>query len=295
MSTTFILDNLEPAEVTELPSSVYDVKLASCDETVEDILGPLRNKVTLLFNVAAGCGNIPQHHSLQLLHERYADNPDFNILAVVVDDFVCHGYPEFQNGLQSYIDQNNLTLKPGELARDYAVENFKVSYPFSQLTAGRYDKHTYSPDYVPGQKLQEQHPLWNLLTGAWEADTDENGVPYHLEEIPWSVGRVPHPEGVKGHVPLTGNFDKFLISRDGRKVRRYANGFLLGERDWFGNTFPWIEERYQDNGLRDYRPNQLTSESDAAEGSWPTAIQRKGIDLSIELLSADIDKFLYKP
>jgi len=275
-------------EIT-LPICIYDIKIKSNDGKVDDLLAGRKGKVTLLFNVAAGCGNIPQHSVLEQLNQRYKDNNDFAIIAVTVDDFVCHGYPEFQNGLNAYIQENSLDLTPGQVAKKYAEENFGTTYEFTELTNGRHDKHTYDENYVPGgEKLQEQHELWKYLTGAFSADIGENGVPYHDEEIPWSYAEpIKKPTGAKSFSPLRGNFEKFLISRDGRRIKRYANGFLLGERDQQNNTFPWIEEKYKEDGRRDHAPKQ------SADGEkWPTSQQKMGIELSLSIISEDIDGFL---
>lgn len=272
-----------------LPVSIYDIKISSADMDIEDVLSSRRGKVTLLFNVAAGCGNIPQHSVLEQLNKKYAENDDFAIIAVTVDDFVCHGYPEFQNGLHAYIEENKIDLTPGQVAKKYAEENFGTTYQFTELTNGRFDKHKYDVNYVPGlEKIQEQHELWKYLTGAYGADLNENGVPYHEEDIPWSYADpVKKPENAKSFVPLRGNFEKFLIDRTGKKIKRYANGFLLGERGVTNETFPWIEERYKEDGRRDHEPKV----SDDGE-KWPSAKQKFGIGLSLEIISRDIDYYL---
>ena len=309
------IDELIPASMERdnkwrnrtLPFSIYDINLASADGKINDILKSRKGKVTLLFNVAAGCGNIPQHSVIEELNQKYKNEPDFDIIAVVVDDFVCHGYPEFQDGLVAYIEKNQLDMTPGEVAQNYAKEHFGATYQFSELTNGRFDKHTYSSDYVPGkEKLQEQHSLWWYLTGAYEADLQPNGVPYHHEEIPWSYapelnenGAVTPPKEMKAYDPLRGNFEKFLIDRTGTKVIRYANGFLLGERNVNGETFPWISESWTSDGRRNHNPKiekSPTQDSDDYRpyGSkpWPNVLQRRGIEVSLELISKDIDDFL---
>lgn len=279
----------------KLPLSIYDIKLKSADFQQSDILAEFKGKVTLIFNCDAGCGNIPQHMVIEELNQRYKNESDFNILAVTVDDFTCHGYPEFQSGLNDYIKIKSLNITPGELARNYAVENFNVTYEFSELTNGRYDKHRYDPNFVPGlTKEQDIHDLWYYLTEAFEADIGENGLPIHNEQIPWAdIDYVKPPEGAKSFIPLTGNFDKFLVDRTGTRIKRYPNAFLLGERDKFGHPFPWVSVGEIRPGVPDYRPN--TSEKDGGpenNGPFPTPLQRKGINISLDEISKDIDEFL---
>ena len=288
------------AEIEEktLPISIYDMAVSSADGKSKNILAGKKGKVTLIFNVAAGCGNIPQHSTLEELNQKYKDVEDFNIVAIVVDDFVCHGYPEFQDGIQTYIDRLGLDLTPGMVSQKYAQEHFGSTYEFSELTNGRYDKHRYDDDYMPGAaKEQEQHDLWKYLTGSYDADIREDGLPYQYEDIPWSNADIRNPKekGFKTYTPLRGNFEKFLIDRTGTKVKRFANGFLLGERDQFGITFPWVSEKYKEDGRRDHNPALEPNEdimSTASDTAWPNAFQRAGIDVSIEAISKEIDAYL---
>lgn len=282
-----------------LPVSIYDIKISSANGTNPDIFSESRGKVTLLFNVAAGCGNIPQHSVLEELNQKYKDEKNFNIVAIVVDDFQCHGYEEFQDGIDKYIERNGLKMTPGEVAEDYAKKNFGVTYRFSELTNGRFDKHVYSSDYCPGtKKTQDQHMLWSYLTRAFEAQFDENGLPVSSEEVPWSKHKANPAPGVEiPYMPLTGNFTKFLIDKTGTKAKRYANGFLLGERNVFGETFPWFPEKYQEDGRRSHIP--ITEEDkenqelkDGYYGKWPTPVQRKGIEVSLDIISKDIETYL---
>lgn len=306
-----------------LPVSIYDFELSSADGKEKNVFSEAKGKVNLVFNVAAGCGNIPQHYVLEELRKQYAKETNFSIIAVVVDDFVCHGYPEFQNGLMSYIEKNSLQLTPGEVAEKYAKENFGVGYKFTELTNGRFDKHTYEETFVPGEnKIQEINPFWAAITGSDEADVNENGIPYHYEDIPWTTVKAPPiPAGKKGFKPLTGNFEKFLFDRTGTKFKRFSNGFLLGERDPFGETFPWFPEKYTESGQRDYRPvregengfkfSEVSSveinpealklgsdwtfsgnDPHASESGWPSPLQKHGIKFSLDLICADIDEYL---
>lgn len=285
----------QPNEI-EFPISIYDIQIASADGKNKDILAGQKNKVTLLFNVAAGCGNIPQHGIIEELNQIYKTEEDFSIIAVTVDDFVCHGYPEFQDGLDKYIESNKLDITPGMVAQRYAIEHFGATFQFTELTNGRHDKHTYDPSFAPGSiKLQEQHELWSYLTEAFRADIQENGVPYNQEEVPWSNAKAVDTSGKKIFSPLTGNFTKFLIDRTGTKARRYANGFLLGERTIGGDTFPWFPEKYQEDGRKDHNPktDKHSNLPDELVGPFPSPLQRFGIDVSLKMICRDINEYLY--
>lgn len=292
-----LVDKVLEDEVPEftLPISIYDIELKSADGSSSNILEEQKGKVTLLFNVAAGCGNIPQHSVLEELNQLYKSEPDFSIIAVTVDDFTCHGYPEFSDGIQSYIDKNNLNITVGEFAKDYAEKHFGTTYKFSELTNGRHDKHTYDESFAPGSvKQQEQHTLWSYLTWAYNADIQENGVPYHNETVSWSDAAPPPADGKRLFSPLLGNFTKFLIDRTGTKARRYANGFLLGERTLGGETFPWYGEKRFPDGRLDYRPETTINPNrgKSGNGEFPSPLQRFGIDVSLKMISRDIDRYL---
>lgn len=293
----------EYEKLNRLPVNIYDFALASADDPSRDIFSVLSGKVTLVFNVASGCGNIPQHIVLEELNRRFRDNDDFSILAVVVDDFWCHGYPEFQNGLQSYIDSNNLAITPGQASKMYGESKFGTTYPFTRLTNGRYDKHSYDPTWVPGKNpIQQMHPFWYFLTGAYLADVDERGIPYQNETVGWTdVKRVSAPNDKFGYIPLTGNFEKFLISRNGMEFMRYGNGFLLGQRDRANILFPWLACTTAVDGIDDYRGNvsQVASPSVELQSSlFETSlfafdeITRFGITHSLDLISDDIEFML---
>ena len=152
---------LEKPDIIETKSkSLYDFKIASPDGTNSDILSKYQGKVTLVFNCAAGCGNVPQHSVLKELDELYRNEPDFNLQAIVVDDFTCHGYEEFNDGLEAYGERKNLNLTPGQIAESYVREHYGVEYSFSELVNGRFDKHDYDPQWTPGgQYEQEPHPF----------------------------------------------------------------------------------------------------------------------------------------
>ena len=62
-----------------LPISIYDIELQSAGGAKSNILSSQKGKVTLIFNVAAGCGNIPQHSVIEELNQKYKDENNFLI------------------------------------------------------------------------------------------------------------------------------------------------------------------------------------------------------------------------
>ena len=127
----------------------------------EDMLGPLRGKVTLAVNVASRCGYTPQYAGLEQLQRELADQ-----------GFTVIGFPCNQFGAQE---------------------------PGSERDILRFCQTTYQVTFPMSSKLEvngpHRHPLYALLTAA------EGGFPGDIE---W-------------------NFEKFLIGRDGRILKRYPS------------------------------------------------------------------------
>ena len=139
-------------------STFYDIPVTSIDGS-NDLLGPLRGKVTLAVNVASKCGLTPQNEGLEKLQRELQD-----------DGFTVVGFPCNQFGAQ----------EPGteQQIAEFCSTKYDVSFPLSAKLevngAGR-------------------HALYRYLTS---------------------------PEtGVSGDI--TWNFEKFLIGRDGKVLRRY--------------------------------------------------------------------------
>ena len=292
--------------------NLYDYKISSADGENPDILDDCKGKVTLVFNIAAGCGNYPQMIALKALDEHYENEDDFQIRAIVVDDFTCHGYGEFNDGLEAFADNEETgayqNLTPGQIAEKYAQNNYGVKFQFSELTNGRFDKHVYDPEWKPGaQYEQEMHPFWQDLVECADLPRDENNLPHHHEASPWSAEPQEIDTSKTGFTGLQGNFEKFLIGRDGKRSRRYANGFLLGERNTDGQFFSWWKEN-QEVKTPDWNDPEWFGEDgkilpEVAKANYidengqiiyPNAQQERGIEESLAIICKDIDHLLGK-
>jgi len=138
----------------------YDFPVRGIDGS-QDILAPLRGKVTLAVNVASKCGYTPQYALLEQLFRQLKEK-----------NFTVVGFPCNQFGAQ----------EPGtaQEIQDFCSINYGVSFPLAAKIE------------VNGAN---RHPLYAWLTA------EENGFP---GDIGW-------------------NFEKFLIDRSGRVVRRYPS------------------------------------------------------------------------
>ena len=167
-----------------MTTAIYDIPLKSWDGK-EGFLNKYKGKVSLIINVTGDCGNAPQYGVIEKIYSKYKDQ-GFEIIAIPTNDFCGPGitYGKYLEGIECADD-----------ARDYAIEEFGVTYDFSEIVVSRHDG-TYKPNDKP------VHELYNRLTNHYKKDKDTG---YYLQ----------------------GNFEKFLIDREGNFVGRYTNGTLL--------------------------------------------------------------------
>ena len=162
--------------------SIYDIQLGSWDDPTRNLLSEYKGKVTLIINVTGDCGNAPQFRIIEEIYNEYKDQ-GFEVLAVPTNEYCGNGvtYGEFAEG-----------LRDAGHARSYAMENYDVSYKFSELV-----------NSSPGE--------------GWYKQLPEGEVPHEL------FAELTRISGTW----MFGNFEKYLINRDGVLVGRYANGTLL--------------------------------------------------------------------
>ena len=163
--------------------SIYDFKVK--DDLGEDVsLADYKGKVLLIVNTATRCGFTPQYDELEALYEKYhADG--FEIL-----DFPCNQFGQQAPGTIEEIHQ-------------FCTANFNIKFPqFDKIDVNGADE---SPlfTYLKAQKgfggfdLNDQRGKYmDEMLRKRDADFDKKS------DIKW-------------------NFTKFLVSRDGRVVKRY--------------------------------------------------------------------------
>lgn len=181
-----------------MSDSVYDIPLKTWDGK-ENMLEDYKGKVTLIINVTADCGNAPQFGVIETIYKKYKDQ-GFEVLAVPTNDYCGSGitYDEYECGITTAVE-----------AKEYAESLYDVSYRFSELVTSKVGE-PLSPEALeekyPGRTQsfpraledgEEVHTLYNKLTEY------NNGE------------------------PMFGNFEKFLVDKEGKVAKRFPNGTLL--------------------------------------------------------------------
>ena len=163
--------------------SIYDIQVKD-DLDKDESLADYKGKVMLIVNTATRCGFTPQYDELEALYEKYhADG--FEIL-----DFPCNQFGEQAPGTIEEIHQ-------------FCTANFNIKFPqFDKIEVnGANESPLFT--YLKAQKgfggfdLNDQRgKFMDEMLRKQDADFDKKS------DIKW-------------------NFTKFLVSRDGRVVKRY--------------------------------------------------------------------------
>ena len=161
---------------------IYDFKALAVNGKEVDFK-EFEGKVLLIVNTASKCGFTPQFDGLEVLNEKYRDR------GLVVIGFPCNQFKEQDPGSDSEIEE-------------FCRVNYGVSFQIMKKID------------VNGK---DAHPIFEYLKSA--APTEEyHGVAAKakrtlLKTISTSVEK---------DSDILWNFTKFLISRDGSEVKRFA-------------------------------------------------------------------------
>ena len=164
-------------------SSIYDFKAK--DDAGNDVsLAQYKGKVLLIINTATRCGFTPQYKELEALYEKYR-NEGLEIL-----DFPCNQFGQQAPGTIQEI-------------RQFCSTNFDIQFPqFDKIEVNGANAHPLFT-WLKAQKgfagfdvNDQRGKLMDEMLCKRDANYDKNA------DIKW-------------------NFTKFLVSRDGRVIKRY--------------------------------------------------------------------------
>ena len=162
---------------------IYDFKVKD-DAGKEVSLADYKGKVLLIVNTATRCGFTPQYKELEALYEKYAKE-GFEIL-----DFPCNQFGEQAPGSIQEIHQ-------------FCTANFDIHFPqFDKIEVNGANEHPLYT-WLKAQKgfsgfdtNDQRGKMMDGMLRKQDADYDKKS------DIKW-------------------NFTKFLVSRDGRVMKRY--------------------------------------------------------------------------
>jgi glutathione peroxidase-family protein len=186
--------------------SIYDIPLNSWDGT-PNFLEQYKGKVTLIINTTVGCGNANQLEPLQRIQETYAGD-DFAIVAIPTNDYCGTGvtYGEWVNGITCGAD-----------SRNYGVKEYGVTFNYAEMVSSNPGKGTVnSEDKVYG----EPHELYKELSRQTQKVNEIN----RGKERPTYIS--PYLNLAETGVEMFGNFEKYLVDRDGLVIRHFTCSIL---------------------------------------------------------------------
>ena len=162
---------------------IYDIKVKN-DAGQDVTLSDYKGKLLLIVNTATRCGFTPQYKELETLYEKYRSQ-GFEIL-----DFPCNQFGQQAPGTIQEIHQ-------------FCTANFDIQFPqFDKIDVNGVDEHPLytwlkSQKGFGGFDVNDQKgKMMDGMLRKKDADYDKKS------DIKW-------------------NFTKFLVSRDGKVLKRY--------------------------------------------------------------------------
>ena len=195
-------------------TSFYDIPLQSADGE-DNFLDQFKGKVTLLINVTGDCGNAPQYGVIEEIYQKYKNN-GFEVLAVPTNDY-CG--PNLTYGEHVYGCENALG------ARKFGKEKYGVTYKFSELI----ESNPGPGDIIPGLPSKYGKIKPHLIYKWLSQKCKERGM----------------ITGIYNGVHMYGNFEKYLIDKNGNFANYFSNGALLNQN--FENRAMGLTEFGADN------------------------------------------------
>ncbi len=186
--------------------SIYDIPLNSWDGA-PNFLEQYKGKVTLIVNTTVGCGNANQLEPLQRIQETYAGD-DFAIVAIPTNDYCGTGvtYGEWADGITCGAD-----------SRNYGVKEYGVTFNYSEMVNSKPGQGTINSE---NKVYGEPHDLYKELSAQTEKVNELN----RGKERPTYLS--PYLNLAETGVEMFGNFEKYLVDKDGFVIRHFTCSIL---------------------------------------------------------------------
>lgn len=201
--------------------SIYDIALNSAEGT-PNYLEQYKGKVTLVVNTTVGCGNANQLEVLQWLQEKYQDQ-GFEIIAIPTNDYcgpaITSG--KWADGITCGLD-----------SKAYGEDVYKTTFKYSEMVSSLPHETFYELfPKVPSQEnglVQENKPPHELYVEITSQMRALGKMKDSLEDSD-TKGKFLSPwlnKGFYAGVDMGGNYEKYLIDKDGYAIKHFENTVL---------------------------------------------------------------------
>lgn len=201
--------------------SIYEIPLDSAEGTPNH-LEQYKGKVTLVVNTTVGCGNANQMEVLQWLQEKYQDQ-GFEIVAIPTNDYcgpaITSG--KWADGITCGLD-----------SKAYGEDVYKTTFKYSEMVSSLphetfYELFPKVPSQATGlvEETKPPHDLYKEISSQMKALQETRDSLESSE----TEGRFLSPwlnEGFYGGVDMGGNYEKYLIDKDGYVMKHFENTVL---------------------------------------------------------------------
>jgi glutathione peroxidase-family protein len=195
--------------------SIYSIPLNSAEDA-PNFLDQFKGKAGLLVNTTVGCGNANQMEVLQWLQDKYAGD-DFQVIAIPTNDYcgpgITHG--KWSQGITCGLD-----------SQEYGKDVYGTTFKFSEMVASNpnmavNELNPHNGDAAVnglGQPRKPTHELYQQVAEqatAIQQKEKELGIVNKKEYYSYWLNRPT------GGAEQGGNFEKYLIDKDGYIVKHF--------------------------------------------------------------------------
>ena len=190
--------------------SIYDIQLNSA-EGAPGFLDQFKGKATMIVNTTVGCGNANQLEVLQWLQEKYGGD-DFQVIGIPTNDYCGPGVTKgkWSEGITCGLDSKN-----------YGEDVYGVTFKYSEMvgsnphpsTSDAHGKNGLGQDNLP------VHPMYQEIATQMRELKQTNhrlGIKVSQDYYSWWLN-LGFDEGEF----MGGNFEKYLIDKDGYVIKHY--------------------------------------------------------------------------
>jgi glutathione peroxidase-family protein len=196
--------------------SIYEIPLNSAEGS-PNFLDQFKGKVTMIVNTTVGCGNANQMEVLQMLQDKYGGE-DFQIVAIPTNDYcgpgITHG--KWSQGITCGLD-----------SQEYGKDVYGTTFQFSEMVASNpnmsvNDLNPHNGDATVNGLGQPRQPMHELYKDIREHQINLENKNRELGNInkkdyySYWLNRGFDQGGEQG-----GNFEKYLVDRDGYVDKHY--------------------------------------------------------------------------